>query len=127
MVTHFAGPTREGRRYRRNTQSAHRNTKRNAVSPTSVRRLHAHVAINGRSLAPTVIDANGNVTSIPPNQAYSMDGTEKYVNSGWLWPSGQAPAGFPPVDNFSVKFTKAGTYNYLCEVHPWMTGQVIVK
>jgi len=85
------------------------------------------VAINSRSMAPTVMNANGNVTSIPPNQAYSMDGTEKYVNSGWLWPSGQVPPGFPPIDNFSTKFTKAGTYNYLCEVHPRMTGQVIVK
>jgi plastocyanin len=85
------------------------------------------VAVNNRSLSPTVIDANGNVTSIPPNEAYSMDGTEKYVNSGWLWPSGQSPPGFPAIDTFSVKFTKAGTFNYLCEVHPWMTGQVIVK
>ena len=74
-----------------------------------------------------VIDANGNVTSIPPNEAYSMDGTEKYVNSGWLWPSGQSPPGFPAIDTFSVKFTKAGTFNYMCEVHPWMTGQVNVK
>lgn len=85
------------------------------------------VAANMRSIGPTVIDASGKVTYLPPNGNYTMDGTEKYVNSGWMWPSGQEPQGFPPINTFSVKFTKAGTYNYMCEVHPWMTGQVIVK
>ncbi len=85
------------------------------------------VAANMRSMAPTVIDASGKVTYLPPNGNYTMNGTEKYVNSGWLWPSGQVPPGFPPIDTFSVKFTKAGTYNYMCEVHPWMAGQVVVK
>jgi predicted secreted protein with PEFG-CTERM motif len=27
---------------------------------------------------------------------------------------------------FSFKFTDAGTYNYFCQVHPWMTGMVTV-
>ncbi len=27
----------------------------------------------------------------------------------------------------SPPFNTAGTYNYFCQVHPWMTGQVIVK
>ena len=26
----------------------------------------------------------------------------------------------------SPAFTTAGTYNYFCQVHPWMTGQIIV-
>ena len=32
-------------------------------------------------------------------------------------------------DTFSHKFTTAdvGTINYFCEIHPWMTGQVIVS
>jgi len=85
------------------------------------------VAINSRSLNPIAITSSGNVTSIQPNSSYSMDGTEKYVNSGWMWPKGQEPPGFPPINSFNVKFTKAGTYNYFCEVHPWMTGQVVVK
>ena len=29
--------------------------------------------------------------------------------------------------NFTVTFEKAGTYSYLCNVHPWMTGSVIVE
>ncbi len=30
-------------------------------------------------------------------------------------------------DTFSFVFTKAGTYEYFCAVHPHMTGKVIVK
>jgi amicyanin len=30
-------------------------------------------------------------------------------------------------DKFSVTFTKPGIYQYLCTVHPYMTGKVVVK
>jgi plastocyanin len=30
-------------------------------------------------------------------------------------------------DRFSTEFTKPGTYNYYCALHPKMTGQIIVK
>jgi len=30
-------------------------------------------------------------------------------------------------DRFTTEFTKPGTYNYYCALHPKMTGQVIVK
>ena len=30
-------------------------------------------------------------------------------------------------DQFSFKFTKAGTYSYYCSVHPKMTGKVVVQ
>jgi plastocyanin len=30
-------------------------------------------------------------------------------------------------DKFTFQFTKPGTYDYFCAVHPHMTGQVIVK
>jgi len=29
--------------------------------------------------------------------------------------------------DFSVKFSNAGTFDYFCMVHPWMTGVIIVK
>jgi amicyanin len=29
-------------------------------------------------------------------------------------------------DNYSYVFTKAGTYDYYCSLHPFMTGKVIV-
>jgi plastocyanin len=85
------------------------------------------IANNNRSFSPVVVDSQGKVTYLPPNANYTLTGTEKYVNSGWMWPKGMAPQGLPPIDSFSVKFTKAGTYPYMCAVHPWMTGAVEVK
>lgn len=85
------------------------------------------VAINNRSLSPTVIDSTGDATYLPPNANYTITGSEKYVNSGWIWPEGLTPPGFPPIDSFSVTFSQEGTYNYICVVHPWMTGDVVVK
>jgi plastocyanin len=52
---------------------------------------------------------------------------EKYVNSGWLVPKGQEKA-FPGSSNtFTVTFQKVGTYDYLCELDPWIVGSVTVK
>jgi plastocyanin len=85
------------------------------------------IAFNARSFTPTIIDSQGNVKGFAPNAAYGMTGSEKYINSGWLLPKGQEQ-GFPGSSNtFTVTFQKAGTYNYICEVHPWMLGSVIVK
>lgn len=86
------------------------------------------VTVNARAFIPVVIDSTGkNVTYLPPNSNYNMDGTESYVNSGWLWPEGQAPPGGPPINKFTVTFEKPGTYSYVCNVHPWMAGSVTVK
>jgi len=50
---------------------------------------------NARSFIPTVIDSQGSVKQFaPPSASYTMTGTEKYVNSGWLVPKGQEQA-FP--------------------------------
>jgi plastocyanin len=85
------------------------------------------VALNARSFIPTVIDSQGGVKHFAPNAAYTMDGTEKYVNSGWLLPKGQEQA-FPGSGNtFTVTFQKAGTFKYVCALHPWMQGTVIVR
>jgi plastocyanin len=86
------------------------------------------IAINARSFIPTVIDSQGSVKHFaPPNAAYAINGSEKYVNSGWLVPKGQEQA-FPGSSNtFTVTFQKAGTYSYICQLHPWMHGSVLVK
>jgi plastocyanin len=34
---------------------------------------------------------------------------------------------FPPVSSFTVTFEEPGTYPYFCSIHPWMTGQVVVR
>ena len=48
------------------------------------------IAVNARSFIPAVIDSQGGVKEFtPPNSSYTMTGSEKYVNSGWLLPKGQ--------------------------------------
>ena len=86
------------------------------------------IAVNARSYIPTVIDSQGSVKHFaPPNASYIMTGSEKYVNSGWLVPKGQEQL-YPGSSNtFTITFQKAGTYHYICQVHPWMTGSVVVK
>ena len=88
----------------------------------------AVIVDNARQYSPVTIDSTGNnVTYLPINTEYSMDGTEKFVNSGWMWPEGLAPPGAAPISSFAVTFEKLGTYNYICAIHPWMTGTVTVK
>ena len=86
------------------------------------------VAVNARSFVPTVIDSQGNVKHFaPPNASYIMNGSEKYVNSGWLLPKGQEQYFPGSSTSFTLTFQKAGTYNYICQIHPWMIGSVVVK
>lgn len=46
-----------------------------------------------------------------------------YFNSGIL----DRGRDTPPPSAVRVKFTKAGTYQYLCLIHPFMRGQVTVS
>ena len=85
------------------------------------------IAANARATNPVVIDAKNNAEYLPLNANYTMTGDELYVNSGWLWPEGQIPPGLAPITSFSVTFENAGTYDYICVIHPWMAGRVIVE
>jgi len=85
------------------------------------------IGINTRAVNPIVIDSIGDITYLNPNASYGMDGTEKYVNSGAIFPEGKIRSAYQPITEFTVKFEKPGTYNYLCIFHPWMTGTVDVK
>jgi plastocyanin len=87
--------------------------------------MNTIVASNARVYSPTIIDSTGKVRMAPPNAIFTLMGDEKYVNSGWLAPKGSPFPGSS--DTFSLTFQKAGTYTYLCILHPWMAGQVVVK
>ncbi len=86
------------------------------------------VVDNARSSAPVVIDnTKTNITYMQPNANYTFTGEESYVNSGWMFPEGQALPGASPISSFTLTFEKAGTYNYICIIHPWMTGTIMVN
>jgi plastocyanin len=94
---------------------------------------NAIIAVNKRVYNPVVVTEGSttgggkNVTYMKQNANYSMSGTEDYVNSGWLLPKGQENV-YPGSGNtFTMTFQKAGTYDYLCIIHPYMTGRVIVN
>jgi plastocyanin len=96
---------------------------------------NAIIAVNKRAYNPVVViqdltttgGGGKNVTYMKQNANYSMTGTEDYVNSGWLMPKGQENL-YPGSGNtFTMTFQKAGTYDYLCIIHPYMTGRVVVK
>lgn len=81
----------------------------------------------GGSIEPKVVKADATIKPLDTNSTYSMEGTEKYINSGWIWPAGQTPEGLQNITSFSIKFERPGTYDYLCLLHPWMSGKVIVR
>jgi plastocyanin len=83
--------------------------------------------LNGRVFNPVAIDAKGNVKFMNANAHYNMTGSEKYVNSGWLLPKGQEQSFPGSASMFTVTFQKAGIYNYVCIIHPWMKGTITVK
>ena len=85
------------------------------------------IAVNSRTYNPAAIDSQGAVRFMNLNSNYSMKGTEKYVNSGWILPEGLEQQ-YPGSGNtFTVTFERPGSYDYLCVIHPWITGGVRVR
>ena len=84
------------------------------------------MALNARSWSPVVIDSKDKVNYLGPNKKYVLNGSEKYVNSGWLFPEEFAPPSSGGT-TFTVTFENEGQYPYYCVVHPWMEGKVTVK
>jgi plastocyanin len=88
--------------------------------------INTIIVSNVRSYYPTLIDSNGHAKVLGPNGTFTITGNEQYVNSGWLLP--KPTTRYPNSSNtFTVTFQKAGTYTYLCEIHPWMAGIIVVK
>jgi plastocyanin len=85
--------------------------------------INGFLAGNPRVYYPAIIDSDGVTTTYTPDASLVITGTEKYVNSGWMFPNSAVPG---TSSTFSVTFKKPGTYNYLCLLHPWMVGKVVV-
>jgi plastocyanin len=58
---------------------------------------------------------------VPAGDPTSWDGAS-YLNSGFL-----APAPGQPTPAFTVHFANAGTFDYLCLLHPGMVGTIVVE
>jgi plastocyanin len=89
--------------------------------------MNTIIVSNGRAYNPTVINSTGGVKISTPNAGFALAGNEQYINSGFLVPK-TAEKAYPGSSNtFTVTFQKDGTYYYLCLLHPWMTGNVVVS
>lgn len=89
--------------------------------------INTIIAVNSRTFNPTIIDSDGKVQFMSPNADYRFEGNERFVNSGWLLPKGLEEE-YPGSGNtFSATFEKTGKYDYLCVLHPWMFGSIIVE
>jgi hypothetical protein len=60
------------------------------------------------------------VLTVPDEQGTSQ-ATEGATGEQTLGPP------FPAVSSFTVTFEEPGMYPYFCAIHPWMTGQVVVR
>ena len=80
--------------------------------------------IPGAAVTNETTTTDGATTDIltPPEEGEAIS---QAVEEG----GGQPPGGFPfpIVSSFTVTFQEPGTYPYFCAVHPWMTGQVVVR
>lgn len=54
---------------------------------------------------------------------YISSGNPSDTTTGTVFDSGNL---IKPGGTFQFTFANAGTYNYFCSVHPWMTGQIVV-
>jgi plastocyanin len=78
--------------------------------------------ITPTSLTTETTNATGSPTdalTVPDDQGIPQD-TESVTGE----PLGPP---FPPISSFTVAFEEPGVYPYFCAIHPWMSGQVIVR
>ena len=83
------------------------------------------IASQGSATGETTPEANNTATAtdvltVPDDQG-APQATEGASPEQQLGPP------FPPVSSFTVTFEQPGTYPYFCAIHPWMTGQVVVR
>lgn len=65
---------------------------------------------------------HGNVVTWINADAVSHTVTSNSFNSGLIWPANSIYGS----SNFKTVFSKAGTFSYFCQIHPYMSGIVYV-
>ena len=84
--------------------------------------------LNARALTPTVITEDNKVIELKKDSIYTLNGTEKFVNSGPLLSLDKKQTfDYSFSNSFTVVFNKPGFYEYTCLFHPWMIGKLLVK
>lgn len=84
--------------------------------------------LNARALTPTVIAADNKVMELKQNSVYTLNGSEKFVNSGPLLSlDREQNFDYSFSSSFTVVFNKPGFFEYSCLFHPWMIGKLLVK
>jgi len=107
------------------------------------------IAIGSLALILTVVLRSGNATGqnahVQPeikvdNFTFSPETLTVPANSTVIWTNKDdvphviastdglfRSKGLDTDDHYSFKFTKPGTYNYFCAIHPKMTGKIVVQ
>ena len=75
---------------------------------------------NGTSTTSNASSAATDILPVPENQGMSQPAEEPTTGQ-------QLPPPFPPISSFTVTFEDPGIYPYFCAIHPWMTGEVVVR
>lgn len=92
-----------------------------AASPTSTPTPPSQFALTIRDFAfsPRVLTVPIGSTVTATNQD---EATHDWTSDSGVWRSGDLPQG----GSYSFTFTTSGTFGYLCERHPHMTGTITV-
>ena len=69
------------------------------------------------------ISAGESVTWLNEDVAFHSVTGGTYENPNGMFDSGH----IDPNDTFTIVFDESGTFDYFCTLHPWMSGQVLVK
>lgn len=90
--------------------------------PTMVLGVEHFVSIPGFSFSPADLTiAEGDIVTWTND--HTINHTSTSDDGGIEWDSGV----IPPGESFSYTFTAAGTFPYLCTIHPSMQGSITVE
>jgi plastocyanin len=82
---------------------------------------HTVKATQQKKFSPSTISVNKGDKVVWKNTSNNLKHTVTAISSNWS-KNTKIKAG----QSTSFKFTKAGTYKYICSIHPGMSGKVVV-